>query len=29
MMRGIFIGHGRYVKDGHWIHDAGFLIGKR
>ena len=24
-----FIGHRRYVKDGHWIRDAGFLIGKR
>ena len=24
-----FIGHRRYVKDGHWIPDAGFLIGKR
>ena len=23
-----FIGHRRYVKDGHWIRDAGFLIGK-
>ena len=29
MMRGFFIGHRRYVKDGHWIRDAGFLIGKR
>ena len=24
-----FIGHRRYVKDGHWIRDAGFWIGKR
>ena len=24
-----FIGHRRYVKDGHWIRDAGFLIGER
>ena len=23
-----FIGHRRYVKDGHRIRDAGFLIGK-
>ena len=23
MMRGFFIGHRRYVKDGHWIRDAG------
>ena len=28
LTRGFFIGHRRYVKDGHWI-DAGFLIGKR
>ena len=24
-----FIGHRRYVKDGHWIRDESFLIGKR
>ena len=24
-----FIGRRRYVKDGHWIRDAGVLIGKR
>ena len=29
MVRGFFIGHRRYVKDGHWIGDEGFLIGKR
>ena len=29
VMRGFFIGHRRYVQDGHWIHDAVFLIGKR
>ena len=29
MMRVFFIGHRRYVKDGHWIRNAGFLIGKR
>ena len=29
MMRGFFIGHRRYVKDGHWIRDAAFLIAKR
>ena len=25
----LFIGHRRYVKDGHWIRDAGVSIGKR
>ena len=29
MMRGFFTGHRRYAKDGHWIPDAGFLIGKQ
>ena len=24
-----FIGHRRYVKDGHWAREAGLLLGKR
>ena len=29
VMCGFFIGHRRYMKDGHWIGAKGFLIGKR